>query len=321
MIAIRLGINGGGDHAPDERPLIQVNGRAALAGSVSVNKEIAMTFKTILVHLDSGKRCAARLELGIRLAKSFDAHLVGLHALTVVRLPGYAAVEAGPRIAEEQRRRAVEYAAEAEKVFKQAVDRGGVPGAEWRSSLDDALDAVTLHARYADLVVIGQSDPDEEHGVLGVPPDLAERVVESVPRPALVIPYIGDFPVIGQRILVGWDTSRSAARAIADALPLLKRAANVTVLVINPESAGDHGELPGADISLYLARHGVKVEAMENHTRDVEPGTWIVSRAFDLGADLIVMGGFGHLRLRELVFGSVTRSVLGQTPLPVLIEN
>jgi nucleotide-binding universal stress UspA family protein len=280
-----------------------------------------MDYKTILVHLDASPRCAERREVAVRLALQFEAHLTGLYAANLRELPPNVRVDGAPLITDEWRRLHRERASRAATQFREHTACAGLDSSETRIVERDPVTAVTLHARYADLVVIGQSDPDEEHGVLGVPPDLAERVVESVPRPALVIPYIGDFPVIGQRILVGWDTSRSAARAIADALPLLKRAANVTVLVINPESAGDHGELPGADISLYLARHGVKVEAMENHTRDVEPGTWIVSRAFDLGADLIVMGGFGHLRLRELVFGSVTRSVLGQTPLPVLIEN
>jgi nucleotide-binding universal stress UspA family protein len=280
-----------------------------------------MDYKTILVHLDASSRSTERLEVAMRFALQFGAHLTGLYAARLRELPSNVRVDGSLLLTEEWRQLHRERATRVADEFRAHTARAGLDSAEARIVERDAVAAVELHARYADLVVVGQPDPDEDHGVLGVPADFAERVVESIPRPALIVPYAGSFPRIGQRVLVGWDTSRSAARAIADALPLLKRAANVTVLVVNPEQTGDHGDLPGADIALYLARHGVKVEAMENHTRDVDPGTWIVSRAFDLDADLLVMGGFGHTRLRELVFGGVTRSVLGQAPLPVLIEN
>jgi len=297
--------------------LICVNGRAALAGSVSAHKEIAMTYKTILVHLDSGKRCPARLELGIRLAKSFDAHLVGLHALTVVRLPSYAAVEAGPRVAEEQRRRAVEYAAEAEKAFKQAVDRGGVPGAEWRSSFDDALEAVTLHARYADLVLIGQ--PDAEDGS-GVDPSLAHRLVLAAGRPVLVMPYAGKFDAVGKRVLLAWNASREATRATTDALPFLKAAKQVVVSPVKPDRAA-HGDAPGTDIGLYLARHGVRVEVAAIEGTELDAGNALLSRAADLSIDLIVMGAYGHSRVSELILGGVTRTMLESMTVPVLMSH
>lgn len=95
----------------------------------------------------------------------------------------------------------------------------------------------------------------------------------------------------------------------------------VSVVVVNPDTSGDHGAVPGADIALYLARHGVMVEVEERYTRDVEPGTWLVSRARDLGADLLVMGGYGHSQFREILFGGVTRSVMGQMTLPVLMAH
>jgi nucleotide-binding universal stress UspA family protein len=297
--------------------LICVNGRAALAGSVSPHKEIAMTYRTILVHLDSGKRCAARLELGIRLAKSFDAHLVGLHALTVVRLPSYAAVEAGPRVAEEQRRRAVDYAAEAEKVFRRAVDRRGVPGAEWRSSFDDALEAVTLHARYADLVLIGQ--PESEDGS-GVDPGFAHRLVLAAGRPVLVMPYAGTFDAVGKRVLLAWNASREATRATTDALPFLKAASQVIVSPVKPDRAA-HGDAPGADIGLYLTRHGVRVEVAAIEGTELDAGNALLSRAADLSIDLIVMGAYGHSRVSELILGGVTRTMLESMTVPVLMSH
>ena len=276
-----------------------------------------MTYKTILVHLDSGKRCPARLELGIRLAKNFDAHLIGLHALTVVRLPSYASVEGGPRIAEEQRRRAVEYAAEAAKAFRQAVDRGGVPGAEWRSSFDDALAAVTLHARYADLVLIGQPESGDDSGV---DPGLAHRLVLAAGRPVLVMPYAGEFGTVGKRVLLAWNASREATRATTDALPFLQAADQVIVSPVKPGRAA-HGDTPGADIGLYLTRHGVPVEVAAIEGAELDAGNALLSRAADLSIDLIVMGAYGHSRVSELILGGVTRTMLQSMTVPVLMSH
>jgi nucleotide-binding universal stress UspA family protein len=297
--------------------MVCVNGRAGSAGSVSAHKEIAMTYKTILVHLDSGKRCPARVELAIGLAKRFDAHLVGLHALTVVRLPRYAAVEAGPLAAEEPRRRAAEYAAEAEKVFRQAVDRGGMPGAEWRSSFDDVLGAVTLHARYADLVLVGQ--PAAEDGS-GVDPGFADRLVLAAGRPVLVLPYAGKFDAVGKRVLLAWNASREATRATTDALPLLKAADQVIVSPVKPDRAA-HGESPGADIGLYLTRHGVRVEVAPIAGTDLDAGNALLSRAADFSSDLIVMGAYGHSRVSELILGGVTRTMFESMTVPVLMSH
>jgi nucleotide-binding universal stress UspA family protein len=102
---------------------------------------------------------------------------------------------------------------------------------------------------------------------------------------------------------------------------MLKRAKRVTVLVVNPGASSRHGEVPGADISLYLARHGVKVEAREDHVSEIDVANWLVSRSFDLRADLIVMGGYGHSLTRERLFGGVTRSLLGQMTVPVLMQH
>jgi len=297
--------------------LIFVNGAVASPGSVSAQKEAAMPYKTILVHLDGSTRSAARLELAIALAKRFEAHLIGLHALTVVRLPGYAAAEAGPQFAEELRRRAAEDAADAEKAFRRAVDRAGMTGAEWRSSFDDALDAVTLHARYADLVLIGQ--PQAE-GRAGVDPAFAHRLVLAAGRPVLVMPYAGTFDVVGKRALLAWNASREATRATTDALPFLKAADKVVVSPVKPDLTA-HGEAPGTDIGLYLSRHGVKVEVAPLQGTDLDAGNALLSRAADLSIDLIVMGAYGHSRMSELILGGVTRTMMESMTVPVLMSH
>jgi nucleotide-binding universal stress UspA family protein len=137
-----------------------------------------------------------------------------------------------------------------------------------------------------------------------------------------VIPFAGDFPVIGEHVLVAWNASREATRAVADALPLLSRARAVTVLAINPRHGiGGHGDVPAADIALHLARHGVRAEAAHTIATDIPDAEALLSYAADIGADLIVAGGYGHSRARELVFGGVTRSLLKEMTVPVLLSH
>ena len=275
-----------------------------------------MSYKTILVHIDAGDRWRARLSMAVRLAQRFEAHLVGLHALSYIRIPGLALPEAGPIFTEVQgmvEARALEAQAEYERLLKQA----GVTHAEWRASREDAAKVVALHARYADLVVIGQPDPRRP---AGLEPDFAHRVVLSAGRPVLVIPYVGQFDTIGKQILLAWDARREAARAATDSLPLLQAADKVTVVGVNP-NVSLHGEQPGADMALYLARHGVRSEISNLHGSDIDAGNQLLSYAADLSADLIVMGAYGHSRLSEVILGGVTRTLMGSMTVPVLMAH
>lgn len=280
-----------------------------------------MGYKTIIVHLDASRRCAERVAIACRLARAFEAHLTGIYAATLRELPGYVRAEGDPQLTEEWRRLHRERASEAVARFREHTSREGLDSVEVHADTTDPVRATALRARYGDLLVVGQTDPQEDPSILGLPADFPEEVLQSVARPVLIVPFAGSFPQVGSRVLVGWNASIAATRAVTGALPMLRRAARVTVLAVNPEGTGDHGAVPGADIALYLARHGVKVDVDEGHTREVDPGTWLVSRACDLGADLIVMGGYGHSQFREIVFGGVTRSVMGQMTVPVLMEH
>ena len=272
-----------------------------------------MTYKTILVHLDETARRQERLQLACTLAARFDAHLVGLFALGAARIPSYALAEAGPVVRDIEERRRGEAARAAEKEFREAERRGGGKS-EWRISTEDAAAAVRLSARYSDLVVLGQAKPGD-----GLGRAIAEDVVLAAGRPVLMVPYAGHFPETGKRVLVAWNASPEAARAVADALPLLSLAQSVEVVAFGP--GGDHGEQPGADLALYLARHGVKATAARQNARGVDIGSQILSRAADNDADLIVMGAYGHSRMRELALGGATRSILDAMTVPVLMAH
>jgi nucleotide-binding universal stress UspA family protein len=276
--------------------------------------EAAMSYKTILVHVDERARRNERLELGLQLAAGFDANLVALFTLEAARIPSYALAEAGPLVQEIELRRRKEAAAAAEAEFRQA-ERRAAAKAEWRLSMDGALSALRLNARYADLVIAGQPEAGEPLAM-----GFAGDLVLSAGRPVLFVPYAGRFPATGKRVLVAWNGSREAARAVTDALPLLARAEAVELVAFNPAS-GEHGETPSADIALYLARHGVKATAARQSAPDVDVAGQILSRAADTSADLIVMGGYGHSRLRELVLGGVTRTMLEAMTVPVLMSH
>jgi nucleotide-binding universal stress UspA family protein len=276
-----------------------------------------MSYKTILVHIDPGKRCSVRVEVAIRLARQHDAHLVALHALAPFEPPGYVLAEMGPEIVEAHRHVAATAMARAESEFTRQVSAAGLRNVEWRTAIDDPVDAMTLHARYADLAVIGQMDASDRSLV---PANFPERLVLAAGRPVLILPSVGSFATVGKRILVAWNPSREATRAVTDAIPLLRLADTVHVMAVNSK-AGEHGTVAGADIGLYLARHGVRVEVKSDHGAEIDVGNELLSRAADLDADLIVMGGYGHSRLREWVLGGATRTILEAMTAPVLMSH
>jgi nucleotide-binding universal stress UspA family protein len=183
----------------------------------------------------------------------------------------------------------------------------------------ETITGLNLHARYADLVIAGQVDPrDPEWADLRLP----ERVVLESGRPVMVIPFIGAPQPIGKRIMVAWNASREAVRAVNDALPLLVDADTVEVLAINPPvgEAGD-GDIPCADICLHLARHGINAIAESMQAEDIQVGDLLLSRAVDRGVDLIVMGAYGHSRFREIVLSGVSRRLFKHMTTPVLFSH
>jgi nucleotide-binding universal stress UspA family protein len=280
-----------------------------------------MPFRDLLVVVDHGRNCPARIDIAARLARSFDAHLTGLYVGTPPYMQPAVLAQFPVEVREMQTRARRESADRARALFTEGVERVGLGlQTEWREAEGDVGDVASLHARYVDLAVIGQTDPDEIP--LGAVRDLPERLILGAGRPVLVVPYAGRFATIGERVLLAWNATREATRAANDALPLLQRATRVTVLSVNPRGGpGGHGVIPGADIALHLARHGVRAEASSITTDEVAIDDMLLSQAADSGADLIVMGGYGHSRLGELVLGGATRHILRQITVPVLMSH
>ena len=275
-------------------------------------------YKTLLVPVDGRSRSARSLEIAGRIAGAWEAHVVGLYVAHTPYVPSSARIGLGNElVAEYQAKARAEHAAAARARFDAGVKAAGISGAEWRTEEGDLALTLALHARYADLVVVNQTDPED-----GSRANFADEVVLALGRPMLIVPYVGEIKTFAQTILVCWNATREAARAVTDALPFLQRAAQVIVLSVDGDaSPGGHGESPGSDIALYLARHGVRAEAAVTGSGGLDIGSVILSRAFDYGADLIVMGAYGHSRVREIVLGGATRSVLKSMTVPVLMSH
>jgi nucleotide-binding universal stress UspA family protein len=282
--------------------------------------------KDILVHLDEGPHSAMRLKVAVALAQRHQAHLTGIFVLD---LPGsdlfYGAgmPYAGGGMTEMVNSLRAGFSSRADTVgqqFQEAVRLQGLEG-EWRVVEGDTISLLALHARYADLTILGQPNQDEPYK--GPTADaVLVNVMLSSGRPVLAVPYAGQFERVGERVLVAWNASRESTRAVNDALPLLRGAKAVTVLAVNPKRGIEgHGDVPAADIALHLARHGVKAEAAHTIAHDISEGDALLSYAADLGVDLIVSGGYGHSRAREMVFGGVTRTLLQEMTVPMLLSH
>ena len=276
-----------------------------------------MTYASLLVHVDHDKRSSVRVDLAARLASGWNAHLTGLHVIPPVHVPGMARAELGQAFFDDQRRRDDERVDRLASEFSGAMRRHGLAASDWRVARGDPEDVIPVHARYADLVVVGQRDPDGD--TASVRADFPEMVAVMASRPVLIVPYAGSFTTIGKHIFVCWDAGAQATRAVTAALPLLEKAGKVTVITVNAKpSAFGHGEVPGADLALYLARHKAKAEVSTHQGIEIGVGEFLLSRAADLEVDLIVMGAYGHARMREMVFGGCTRTMMQHMTVPVL---
>jgi nucleotide-binding universal stress UspA family protein len=293
-------------------------------------EESAMTIRDMLVTVEETTSTSMRIGLAAWLAGKLGAHLTGLHAAPASPadfLP--VSIDSGvdpttfdmAEFAAARKTAAIQASAcvqAARGTFERILAKqGGLCG--WQTAADWSGAGVATHARYVDLAVVGQLAPDADRARAPDPGDVAL----GSGGPVLVVPHWGRHETIERHALIGWNASREARRAIQDALPLLKLVRSVTVLTIGPDhGAARYGEEAGADIARHLARHGLQVDVEQMVADwDHEPADLLLARAAELGSDLIVMGAYGHSRLREMVFGGATRSVLKYMPVPVLMSH
>lgn len=280
--------------------------------------------KTIVVHVDGSPEQEARMHAAVLLARDYGAHVVGSAAtgiawLDFALLAGSMAAPAPAADFDGMRKlarlRLDEFSAQAARL--------GIQSVETRLIEDVPQYGLLLQSRYADLVILGQ-DQDRDDSEPGLPARvrrLPEHVALHGARPVLVVPpgYRGA-PLPGT-VVAGWDGSLQALRAMTAALPLLVRADAVKLALVNPDALStQHGEQPGADLALWLARHGVRVDVVLERTT-ATAGHALAALARDSGAGLMVCGAYGHSRYREWMLGGVTRELLARAPVPLLIAH
>lgn len=278
-----------------------------------------MTLKTILLHVNDERRVAGLVDAAAHLATRHEAHLIGLYVMPPI--PTFGATAYGAGLIKNELAKMREEAGRVQKAFESACQ--GRPFVnEWRlvePKYDGVAEMVMEHGRAADLIVAGQRDRSWDFSPLL---DVPERLTIESGRPVLVVPHSGRFAKFGERVTIAWNGRREAARAVFDALPLLKAARNVRIIWVNPQDeARAAGDLPAAEIASALARHGVKCEAATAYGTDIKVGDTLLSGLTDDGSDLLVMGAYGHSRLREFVFGGATRHILDHMTVPVLMSH
>lgn len=279
-----------------------------------------MTYKTLLVHLDTSACAQTRLGIALRLAQQYGAHVTGFFAAFAPDPRSFDVMAGSAAWFESHRKLREEQRGAIERLFHAELRRAGVEGDWIAVASPDAGQSAIDHSRYADLVLIGQADPDDpETYVAGHFP---EDIVMTSGRPVLMVPYAGYHETLGTRVLVAWNGSRESARAVHDALPVLLRAQHVTVLQINSPDAPAPVRTPGTDITRTLARHGVNADFVEV-TSDIDEtcGDALLSWAAERSFDLAVMGAYGHARWREQVLGGATRTMFEAATLPVLMSH
>jgi nucleotide-binding universal stress UspA family protein len=256
-----------------------------------------MSYRDLLVYLDATPASLVRLDLAVQLAERFEARLIGVDASTLGAFEG-------PRH---------EIAVSIIDRFEETARQHGLV-AKFHAA-DSAPAGSAFFARYADLVIAGQRDPEQSELVLrGVPLD----VLLAGGRPMLLVPYTGRPEAVGTRVLIAWNGSREATRAVHDALPLMRGAVAATILALDLPPDG------GEDIDLlceHLGHHGLAPDVERMQSEDIAPSDLLLSRAADLDVDLIVMGAYGHSRLREYVLGGMTRDILDRMTAPVLMSH
>ena len=277
-----------------------------------------MTVKDIVVNLSVTEGGGFAGDFAVSVANALDAHLAGMAFSYDPVVPVAATGYIPPEVIETQQRDSRAAAQAAIDHFSAAASRAGVAAESiiLPASFSGAGEQFARIARRFDLAIVGQAEPDKG----AVEELIAEAALFESGRPVIMVPYIQKAPLKLDRVMVCWDGSRPAARAIGDAMPLLARAGLVEVVIVASER-GKQDEIPGADMGQHLARHGLKVDVKRITMGDIDVADALLSHAADSAADFIVMGGYGHSRLREFVLGGVTHSILRSMTAPALMAH
>ncbi|MEM7018991.1 MAG: universal stress protein [Pseudomonadota bacterium] len=276
-----------------------------------------MSLKTIAVYTDGGENDASRVDIAIKLAKAHEAHLTGIHVMYVPMpiMPDPYSVNAYAELLTAQRDEAKACAENIKSAFKVATDTASVE-ADWQCLEGDFISGPDASARCADLAVIGRTDTE----LLSRKANILNLLIFELGRPVMLVPQEFDaVEVPGKRVLLAWSDSREAAKITSEALPIMQQAEQVDMVMIEVNGEENNSALKNA--AAWLGRHGVNVNTHRLSGKDSEVGEILLQQAATHNSDLLVMGAYGHSRLREIVLGGATRHILSHTSMPILMMH
>lgn len=274
--------------------------------------------RQMLVHLDASSRSTTRLQAARQLAQQHGAALCALYAVTPDAVATPYVAEGGFSLAAAMREIDEERRVKARAAFDETMKKPGAPASWIELTEFSAVSDFVRQAWYADLLVLGQNDSEGDEPA-DVPPNFVETVLAESGKPALVVPWTGTQRDIGGTVVIAWKQSRESARAVALAMPLLQKAHRVHVVTWSPEVLSVGGT--GLSLQSYLRAHQVEPTMHRYGDEPSHLGELLLSTIFDLDADLLVMGCYGHSRAREWVLGGASRTVLQSMTVPVLMAH
>lgn len=279
-----------------------------------------MKYKNILVHLDNSSGCRNRLEVAFGLAREFDGQLLGLFVVPTYIVPSYVEAQISVDLINDVTEKAVERAQATVARYQQLAEDAGV---KLQTSVLEGQPIPVLreHSKYADLLLLGQDHPeDPDNASYG----LADALLFEGGCACLVVPHSGKVVTPGKRILLTWNASREGARALREAMPLLKRAETVVVLSSEPDDGSEQlatGHPHAESLLKLLESHSIEGVSSGFNNQELGASEAIIAQAAEMNADLVVMGAYGHTRLREIILGGVTRNLLKRTPVCLLLAH
>lgn len=280
--------------------------------------ETAMNIKRLLIHLDHSQGCDNRLQTAIDLSRKLDARLTGVFVVPDYIVPSYIEAQISVDILTDVTEKAVARAREHLVDCTKLTAKAGVE-MDARVVEGQLVSILREHSKYSDLLILGQDNPDDPDNTSY---GLADTLLFEGACPCLVVPHSGKVPTPGERVLVAWNASRESARALREAVPLLQRAKEVVVLSSEPGNADEGDGHPHADeLMRYLDAHGISAVTGGMGSVEMSATDVITAQAADMNADLIVMGGYGHARLREFILGGVTHDMLKQAPVSLFLAH
>jgi nucleotide-binding universal stress UspA family protein len=273
-----------------------------------------------MVYLPSEKNAAAILEPALKIAGTQGAHVIGFHLIPDLPVYGEFPAEVSEEVILRLEEAGKAAANGAKRVFDECLQNSPLTH-EWRcfiASYAAGGDLIAQHGRAADLIICGKPGDD----IPDAWNNFSETAIMRSGRPVLILPGQNPQTAIGEHVIIAWNDTREATRAVHDSLDLIKAAKSVrAITLIEKESQRAPAEAMGADLIANLARHGIAASLEVSYAGGGSAGEGILARLLEDGCDLLIMGGYSHSRLREMIFGGVSRDVLRDTWAPTLVSH